>query len=206
MIERLKESSGGVIGFKVTGKMTAEDIKGFEQQIGFLLAERKHKPIGILADLSEMHGAELAARWDEMRFLQKHTDHIARMAVVGAGKWEEIMAILTAGAAVLAVRDALLRRVRNPERLGVGAHRQTRRRRPRPPDSAAHRHLEGLPPGVYGPIDRGLPAMRSQSCWVLLRQIARDGEVIREASSCCGSGVPGSDDLTVALQNKRANE
>jgi len=101
MIERLKESSGGVIGFKVTGKMTAEDILGFEPQINLLLAERKHKPIGILADLSAMHGAELAARWDEMRFLQKHTDHIARMAVVGAGKWEEIMAILTAGAAVL---------------------------------------------------------------------------------------------------------
>ena len=101
MIERLKESSGGVIGFKVTGKMTEEDIKGMEQQIGYLLAERKHKPIGILANLSAMQGAELAARWEEMRFLQKHTDHIARMAVVGAGKWEEIMAILTAGAAVL---------------------------------------------------------------------------------------------------------
>ncbi|MGA2905584.1 MAG: STAS/SEC14 domain-containing protein [Candidatus Korobacteraceae bacterium] len=101
MIERLKESSGGALGFKVTGKMTDEDIKGFEPQIEFLLRERKHKPIGILADLSQMHGADWKARWDEMRFLQKHTDHIARMAVVGADKWEEIMAMLTAGAAVL---------------------------------------------------------------------------------------------------------
>ena len=101
MIERLKESSGGVIGFKVIGKMTAEDIKDFEPQIGYLIAERKRKPIGILADLSEKHGADWDARWDEMRFLQKHTDHIARMAVVGADKWEEIMAIITAGAAVL---------------------------------------------------------------------------------------------------------
>jgi hypothetical protein len=101
MIERLKESFGGVLGFKVTGKMTDEDIKGFEPQIEFLLRERKHKPIGILADLSQMHGAELKARWDEMRFLQKHTDHIARMAVVGADRWEEAMALLTAGAAVL---------------------------------------------------------------------------------------------------------
>jgi hypothetical protein len=101
MIERLKESFGGVIGFKVIGKMTEEDIKGFEPQIEYLIAERKHKPIGILADLSAMHGAELAARWDEMRVLQKHSNHIARMAVVGAGKWEEIMAIFTAGAAVL---------------------------------------------------------------------------------------------------------
>jgi len=101
MIDRLKESSGGVMGFKVTGKMTDEDIKRFEPQIEFLLRERKHKPIGILADLSQMRGAELKARWDEMRFLQKHTDHIARMAVVGADRWEEAMALLTAGAAVL---------------------------------------------------------------------------------------------------------
>lgn len=101
MIERLRESSGGVLGFKVTGRMTDEDIKGFEPQIEFLLRERKHKPIGLLADLSQMRGAELKARWDEMRFLQKHTDHIARMAVVGADRWEEAMALLTAGAAVL---------------------------------------------------------------------------------------------------------
>jgi hypothetical protein len=101
MIERLRESAGGVLGFKVSGKLTDEDIKGFEPQIQFLINERKHKPIGILADLSEMRGAELKARWDEMRFLQKHTDHIARMAVVGADKWEEVMAILTAGASVL---------------------------------------------------------------------------------------------------------
>jgi len=101
MIERLRESSGGVLGFKVTGKMTDEDIKGFEPQIEFLIRDRKHKPIGLLADLSQMRGAELKARWDEMRFLQKHTDHIARMAVVGADRWEEAMALLTAGAAVL---------------------------------------------------------------------------------------------------------
>ncbi len=101
MIERLRESSGGVLGFKVTGKLTDVEIKAFEPQIEFVIGQRKHKPIGILADLSHMHGAELKARWDEMRFLQKHTDHIARMAVVGADKWEEIAAILTAGAAVL---------------------------------------------------------------------------------------------------------
>ena len=101
MIERLRESAGGVLGFKVTGKLTDEDIKNFEPQIEFLLRECKHKPIGILADLSEMHGAELKARWDEMRFLQKHTDHIARMAVVGADKWEEVVAMVLAGTAVL---------------------------------------------------------------------------------------------------------
>ena len=101
MIERLRESSGAALGFKVSGKLTDEDIRGFEPQIELFIRERKHKPIGLLADLSAMNGAELKARWDEMRFLQKHTDHIARMAVVGADRWEEAMALLTAGAAVL---------------------------------------------------------------------------------------------------------
>ena len=101
MIERLNESSGGVLGFKVVGQMSSEDIKNFEPQIEALIRARKEKPIGVLADLSAMRGADWSARWNEMRFLQKHTTHIARMAVVGADKWEEVMAILTAGAAVL---------------------------------------------------------------------------------------------------------
>lgn len=101
MIERLRESSGGVLGFRVVGNMTEADIKDFEPQIEVLIRERKHKPIGILADLSAMRGADWGARWEEMRFLQKHTDHIARMAVVGADKWEEIVAIVTAGVAIL---------------------------------------------------------------------------------------------------------
>src|SRR5580704_4466585 len=101
MIERLKESHGAAIGFKVAGRVTADEVKAFEPQIEFVLAQRKERPIGILADLSEMQGADWKARWDEMRFLQKHTTHIARMAVVGADKWEEIVAIVTAGAAIL---------------------------------------------------------------------------------------------------------
>ena len=114
MIERLRESSGGVLGFKVVGHLTAEDLAEFEPQIDLLIKERKNKPLGILADLSEMHGADWKARWDEMRFLQKHTDHIARLAIVGADKWEEIMAILTAGAAVL---EAETRYFEKPEIL-----------------------------------------------------------------------------------------
>ena len=48
-----------------------------------------------------MSGAEWKACWEEMRFLQKHTDHIARMAVVGAHGWTALAAMLTSGAAIL---------------------------------------------------------------------------------------------------------
>ena len=89
MIEKLKESHGPAFGFKVSGKLTADDIAGISQQIDFAIAEHK-KPIGVLADLSGMHGATWGARWEEMRFLQRHTDHIARIAVVSDDNWEEI--------------------------------------------------------------------------------------------------------------------
>ena len=101
MIERLHESSGGVIGFKVAGKVTAEEAAAMEQQIEFLIHSRRERPIGILANIAEMHGMEMQARWEEMRFLQKYTNHIARMAVVGAHAWEKIGSMFLVAAALL---------------------------------------------------------------------------------------------------------
>ena len=101
MIERLKESGRAAFGFRVVGKLTDNELKAFEPQLGFFIAERKKHPIGILADLTEMNGAEWKACWEDMRFLQKHTDHIARMAVVGAHDWTALAAMLTSGAAIL---------------------------------------------------------------------------------------------------------
>ncbi len=101
VIERLQESSGGVIGFKVVGRVSAEDAAGIEQQIQFVIQSRGKRPIGILADLTAMTGIDLQARWEEIRFLQKYTHHIARMAVVGAHPWEEISSMFVVAAALL---------------------------------------------------------------------------------------------------------
>ena len=101
MIERLKETGGVAFGFKVVGKLLDEELEAFEAQLELFIAQHKKHPIGILVDLTEMHGAEWKARWDDLRFLQKHTSHIARMAVVGADRWEEVVELFTAGAAVL---------------------------------------------------------------------------------------------------------
>ena len=86
MIERLKETGGWAFGFKVTGKVSAEDIKGFEPQLEFAIAERKKRPIGLLADVTEMDSIDLKARWEELRFLHKYSDHIARVALVGGNR------------------------------------------------------------------------------------------------------------------------
>ena len=48
-----------------------------------------------------MTGAEWKARWDEIKFLSKYADHIARVAVVGAGKWEDVKAEILAGTVLI---------------------------------------------------------------------------------------------------------
>ena len=101
MIERLKESGGAAFGFKIAGKILDEEVELFLPQLEFFIAERKKHPIGILADLTEMWGAEWQSVWGEMRFLQKFSSHIARLAVVGAHHWEEIVTLVVTGAAVL---------------------------------------------------------------------------------------------------------
>jgi hypothetical protein len=48
-----------------------------------------------------MDGIDLAARWEELRFLQKHNLNIARMAVVGAHPWEKVSNMFVVAAALL---------------------------------------------------------------------------------------------------------
>lgn len=97
MIEKLAEGGKNAFGFKVTGTLTADEIRAFEPQFE-LFARRKHKhPIGVLADLSAMQRSEWSARWEELQFLSKHSSHIGRVAVVGAHSWEEVMAEILSG-------------------------------------------------------------------------------------------------------------
>jgi hypothetical protein len=100
MIEKLRESRGTAFGFKVIGKLTNDDVTDLSQEIENVIVANK-KPIGLLADLSDMHGATWAARWDEMRFLQRHTDHIARMAVICNDEWQEISEMILIAASFM---------------------------------------------------------------------------------------------------------
>ncbi len=93
MIQRLEQSHKAVFGFKVIGDLTATDVANVSKQIDNCIDQYK-KPIGLLADLSEMQGASWAARWEEMRFLGRHTDHIARLAVISNDEWQDVSKIV----------------------------------------------------------------------------------------------------------------
>jgi len=104
MIERLKESAGWAYGFKISGHITEEDVKAFEPQMKFAIDQRGKRPLGIVVDATELKDVDWSARWEELRFLHRYSDHIARVALVGASKWEEVKAMMM-GATVLAEAD-----------------------------------------------------------------------------------------------------
>jgi hypothetical protein len=104
MIERLKQSGDGVIGFKASGRITPEDIRSVEPQIELEISHRHKHPIGLVLDLSALQSVEWKARWEELRFLHKFGGPIARLAVLGARPWEELMDDL-ANATVLMQAD-----------------------------------------------------------------------------------------------------
>jgi SpoIIAA-like len=104
MIERISEAGGGGFGFKAAGNISADDIKAIEPQIRREIANSHKHPIGILLDLTELKDVEWKARWEELRFLHRYGGPIARVAVIGARKWEELMGDL-AGATVLMQAD-----------------------------------------------------------------------------------------------------
>lgn len=104
MIERLKESGGWAYGFKVVGHITEADVKAFEPQMQLAIHQRGKRPLGILVDATELKSVDFKARWEELRFLHKFSDHIARVALVGSSKWEEFESMVL-GATVLAEAD-----------------------------------------------------------------------------------------------------
>jgi hypothetical protein len=100
MIEHLHESRGPAFGFAVQGVLTEEDTQDLTRRLDHMIGNYK-KPIGVLADLSAMESANWKARWSEMRFLERHTEQIARLAIVGASDWEEIKSMVLVATAAL---------------------------------------------------------------------------------------------------------
>jgi hypothetical protein len=103
MIKRLHDGGSG-LGFRAVGAITADDVKSIEPQIQREIAESRKNPVGILLDLTSVKDVEWKARWEELRFLANYGGPIARVAIIGARKWEEVLSDVV-GATVLMQAD-----------------------------------------------------------------------------------------------------
>jgi SpoIIAA-like len=88
----LQEDAGGkILSLKISGKLTKEDYHKFLPKVEDLI--KKHGKIRILMEMTDFHGWEMGALWEDIKFDVKHFRDIERLAMIGDSKWEAGMAV-----------------------------------------------------------------------------------------------------------------
>lgn len=87
MIEKLGESSGLVVGYRVVGKVTVEDYRQLEPEVQALVD--KYNSVCLLLDLQEFAGEEVKAWLPDLQFGHRFHDKTVKMAIVGDKQWEQ---------------------------------------------------------------------------------------------------------------------
>ena len=87
MLEKIKESSGPVVGYKVVGKVTAADYQKLDPEVQALV--NQFDKVCLLLDLQDFAGEEAKAWLPDLKFGHRFHDKIAKMAIVGDKRWEK---------------------------------------------------------------------------------------------------------------------
>ena len=93
MIEKLSDSSGPVVGYKVIGKVNPQDYQQLEGEFQSLVDESENG-VCLLLDLQEFAGEEVKAWLPDLKFGHRFHDKIARMAIVGDKRWHKWLTAL----------------------------------------------------------------------------------------------------------------
>jgi hypothetical protein len=86
--------TGGVLTMKVSGTLTEAELRAVQQATGELIREQGTLRILVLAE--NFAGWEQGRKWNDFEFQSKYDRNIARMAIVGDRKWEELALIFAA--------------------------------------------------------------------------------------------------------------
>ena len=89
-IEKIHHEHTSVFGFKVTGKLTTDEIEAFLPEMEATVSQM-HGRFRLLIDANEMHNAKIKAEWEIFEFLKKHIKDIEYIAIVGSHSWLKIM-------------------------------------------------------------------------------------------------------------------
>ena len=84
MLEKLGQSSGNILGYKVIGKITKDDYKTLSADIEAL--GQVESSIGLLLDMEAFKGEEIKAQLEKIKFRGEHQKKITKLAVVADKK------------------------------------------------------------------------------------------------------------------------
>jgi len=89
-IQLNEENGGKLINVHVSGKLQKEDYEHFVPE--FERLAREHGKLRVLFDMTDFHGWEASAAWEDFKFGMKHMPDIERIAMVGEKQWQHGMA------------------------------------------------------------------------------------------------------------------
>ena len=86
---KILRNEGNFVALSLSGKLHDEDYKQFVPVIG--AAAQKGK-LHLLMEMTDFHGWDAPALWDDMKLEGPLGDKIERLAMIGDKKWEAWMA------------------------------------------------------------------------------------------------------------------
>jgi len=89
-IQLNEESTGKILVVHINGKLAKADYEHFVPELERLV--RQHGKLRVLFDMTDFHGWEGGALWEDIKFDIKHFGDIERLAMVGETKWQHGMA------------------------------------------------------------------------------------------------------------------
>ena len=88
---QLDEGSGGkILIVHVSGKLVKADYEHFVPEAERLV--RQHGKLRLLFVMTDFHGWDVGAAWEDFKFGVEHLADIERLAMVGEKKWQQGMA------------------------------------------------------------------------------------------------------------------
>lgn len=92
MIEKLARSSGSRLGYRVAGVVDKADYEALVPEVEEVV--RQHGDVQLLLDLTDLKWERVTAWGADLKFGADFREHITRMAVVGDGFFQKIIAEL----------------------------------------------------------------------------------------------------------------
>lgn len=88
---KLNEENGGkTLVIHVSGKLVKADYEQFVPEVERLV--RQHGKLRLLFVMTDFHGWDVGAAWEDFKFGVEHFADIERLAMVGETKWQHGMA------------------------------------------------------------------------------------------------------------------
>ncbi|WP_237066988.1 STAS/SEC14 domain-containing protein [Microbulbifer guangxiensis] len=75
---------------RVVGKLTHDDYEIITPMLESALSAVAHPRVKALVDITELHGWELRAAWDDLKLGLRHGSEFSHIAVIGEEGWQEL--------------------------------------------------------------------------------------------------------------------